>query len=108
MQAGAKALAHCREGHGPYILEMNTYRYRGHSMSDPAKYRTREEVNKMRDEKDPIEHVRKELLAMGVDEEALKEIDKEVKAQVNESAQFAQESPEPDVSELWTDIYAEA
>jgi pyruvate dehydrogenase E1 component alpha subunit len=108
LQAGAKALAHCREGHGPYILEMNTYRYRGHSMSDPAKYRTREEVNKMRDEKDPIEHVRKELLAMGVDEEALKDIDKQVKAQVNEAAQFAQESPEPDVSELWTDIYADA
>jgi pyruvate dehydrogenase E1 component alpha subunit len=108
MQAGAKALAHCREGHGPYILEMNTYRYRGHSMSDPAKYRTREEVNKMRDEKDPIDHVRRDLLAMGVDEEALKDIDKEVKAQVNDAAQFAQESPEPDVSELWTDIYAEA
>jgi pyruvate dehydrogenase E1 component alpha subunit len=108
MQAGAKALAHCREGHGPYILEMNTYRYRGHSMSDPAKYRTREEVNKMRDEKDPIDHVRRDLLALGVDEEALKDIDKEVKAQVNDAAQFAQESPEPDVSELWTDIYAEA
>jgi len=106
--AGAKALAHCRKGDGPYILEMNTYRYRGHSMSDPAKYRTREEVNKMRDEKDPIDHVRKLLLDLGVEEEALKEVDKSVKAQVNDAAIFAQESPEPDVAELWTDIYAEA
>ncbi len=106
--AGAKALAHCRKGDGPYILEMNTHRYRGHSMSDPAKYRTREEVNKMRDEKDPIDHVRKLLLDLGVEEEALKEVDKSVKAQVNDAAIFAQESPEPDVAELWTDIYAEA
>ena len=106
--AGAKALAHCREGKGPYILEMNTYRYRGHSMSDPAKYRTREEVTKMREEKDPIEHVRKMLVEMGVDEEALKDIDKEVRAAVNKSAEFAQESPEPDEAELWTDVYAEA
>lgn len=107
-QAGVKALSHCRNGDGPYILEMNTYRYRGHSMSDPAKYRTREEVNKMRDEKDPIDHVRKQLLDMGVADDDLKEIDKAVKAQVNEAAIFAQESPEPDVSELWTDIYASA
>ena len=106
--AGARALAHCREGKGPYILEMNTYRYRGHSMSDPAKYRTRDEVNKIRDEKDPIEHVRKLLIEMGVAEDDLKAIDKEVRAQVNEAAEFAQESPEPDVSELWTDVYAEA
>jgi pyruvate dehydrogenase E1 component alpha subunit len=106
--AGAKALAHCRKGDGPYILEMNTYRYRGHSMSDPAKYRTREEVNKMRDEKDPIEHVRKLLLELGAEEDALKDVDKSVKAQVNDAATFAQESPEPDVAELWTDIYAEA
>ena len=104
--AGAKALAHCREGHGPYILEMNTYRYRGHSMSDPAKYRTREEVTKMREEKDPIDHVRKLLLEAGVAEDAIKDIDKDVRAAVNESAEFAQESPEPDVAELWTDIYA--
>ena len=107
-QAGLKALAHCRGGDGPYILEMNTYRYRGHSMSDPAKYRTREEVTKMRDEKDPIEHVRKQLIALGVADEALKEVDKAVKAQVNDAAQFAQESPEPDASALWTDIYASA
>ncbi len=106
--AGARALKHCRDGNGPYILEMNTYRYRGHSMSDPAKYRTREEVAKMREEKDPIDHVRRILVGLGEDEEALKAIDKEVRAEVAASADFAQESPEPDVSELWTDVYAEA
>ena len=107
-EAGARALKHCRDGDGPYILEMNTYRYRGHSMSDPAKYRTREEVTKMREEKDPIDNARRLLVAMGVGEDAFKEIDREVKVQVNEAAAFAQESPEPDVAELWTDIYAEA
>jgi pyruvate dehydrogenase E1 component alpha subunit len=106
--AGDKALKHCRDGKGPYILEMNTYRYRGHSMSDPAKYRTREEVTKMREEKDPIEQARKLLIGMGVSEDDIKKIDKEVRDQVNEAATFAQESPEPDVAELWTDIYAEA
>jgi pyruvate dehydrogenase E1 component alpha subunit len=107
--AGAKAVAHCRKGDGPYILEVKTYRYRGHSMSDPAKYRTREEVQKMRDEKDCIEHVR-ELLLEGkhASEEDLKAIDKEIKDVVNKSADFAKESAEPDVSELWTDIYVEA
>ncbi|WP_045390312.1 pyruvate dehydrogenase (acetyl-transferring) E1 component subunit alpha [Falsirhodobacter sp. alg1] len=105
--AGEKAVAHCRAGKGPYILEVNTYRYRGHSMSDPAKYRTRDEVEKMRSEKDAIEHVR-ELLVQGghATDDDLKAIDKEIKAVVNESAEFAKESPEPDVSELWTDIYA--
>jgi pyruvate dehydrogenase E1 component alpha subunit len=106
--AGEKALAHCREGHGPYILEMNTYRYRGHSMSDPAKYRTREEVTKVREEKDPIDNVRKLLEAEGVEEDAFKEIDRAVKAQVNDAATFSQESPEPDPAELWTDVYADA
>jgi pyruvate dehydrogenase E1 component alpha subunit len=106
--AGEKALEHCRSGKGPYILEMNTYRYRGHSMSDPAKYRTREEVTKMREEKDPIEHVRQVSLAQGADEDAFKEIDREVKALINEAAAFAQESPEPDEAELWTDITAHA
>ena len=88
---------------------MKTYRYRGHSMSDPAKYRTREEVQKVRSEKDPIDHVR-DLLVGGnhASEDELKTVDKEIKAVVNESAQFAQDSPEPDLSELWTDIYAEA
>jgi len=107
--AGEKAVAHCRAGKGPYILEMKTYRYRGHSMSDPAKYRTREEVQKVRSEKDPIDHVR-DLLVGGnhASEDELKTVDKEIKAVVNESAQFAQDSPEPDLSELWTDIYAEA
>ena len=105
--AGEKAIAHCRAGKGPYILEMKTYRYRGHSMSDPAKYRTREEVQKMRDEKDPIEHVR-DLLIQGkhASEEDLKAVDKDIKKIVNEAADFARESPEPSVDELWTDIYA--
>jgi pyruvate dehydrogenase E1 component alpha subunit len=105
-EAGERAVRHCRDGHGPYILEMNTYRYRGHSMSDPAKYRTREEVTKMREEKDPIDRARAMLVAMGVGEDAFKEIDRTVKEQVNEAAAFAQESPEPDTAELWTDIYA--
>ena len=105
--AAEKAVAHCRAGKGPYILEMNTYRYRGHSMSDPAKYRTRDEVQKVREERDPIDHVR-DLLVGGkhATEDDLKAIDKEIKAIVNESAKFAQESPEPAESELWTDIYA--
>ena len=107
--ATAKAVEHCRSGKGPYILEMNTYRYRGHSMSDPAKYRTREEVQKMRDERDPIESVRQMLLTgKHATEDDLKDIDKEIKAIVNESAEFAKESPEPALDELWTDIYAEA
>ena len=105
--AGEKAVAHCRAGNGPYILEMMTYRYRGHSMSDPAKYRTREEVEKIKTEKDCIEHVR-DLLTQGglASDEELKAIDKEIKAIVNESAEFAKESPEPPNAELWTDIYA--
>ncbi|MDH3666783.1 MAG: pyruvate dehydrogenase (acetyl-transferring) E1 component subunit alpha [Paracoccaceae bacterium] len=107
--AGAKAMAHCRAGKGPYILEVKTYRYRGHSMSDPAKYRTREEVSKMREERDPIDGLRKQILDGGhADEDAIKEIDKEIRAVVNDAAAFAQESPEPDVSELYTDILAEA
>jgi len=104
--AGAKATAHCRAGKGPYILEMNTYRYRGHSMSDPAKYRTREEVQKVKEERDPIDHVREMLLSgKHADEDTLKAIDKEIKAVVSEAAQFATDSPEPDLSELWTDVY---
>ncbi len=106
-EAGEKAVAHCRSGEGPYILEIKTYRYRGHSMSDPAKYRTREEVQKMRDERDPIEQVR-DLLLTGkhASEDDLKAIDKEIKAVVNASAEFAKTSPEPALDELWTDIYA--
>ncbi|MEM9968328.1 MAG: pyruvate dehydrogenase (acetyl-transferring) E1 component subunit alpha [Pseudomonadota bacterium] len=106
-EAGEKAVAHCRAGHGPYILEVKTYRYRGHSMSDPAKYRTREEVQKMRDERDPIEAVRSMLIdGKHASDDDLKAIDKEIKAIVNKSADFAKESPEPAFSELWTDIYA--
>jgi len=106
--AGQVAVNHCRSGKGPYILEVKTYRYRGHSMSDPAKYRTREEVQKVREEKDAIEHVRELLLAgKHCDEDDLKMIDKEIKAIVNDSAEFAKESPEPVPEELWTDIYAE-
>ncbi|MFO1138780.1 MAG: pyruvate dehydrogenase (acetyl-transferring) E1 component subunit alpha [Paracoccus sp. (in: a-proteobacteria)] len=107
--AAEKAVAHCRAGKGPYILEVMTYRYRGHSMSDPAKYRTREEVQKMRDERDPIENVR-ELLLQGkhASEDDLKAIDKEIKEIVNDSAEFAKDSPEPPLEELWTDIYAKA
>jgi pyruvate dehydrogenase E1 component alpha subunit len=105
--AGEKAVAHCRAGKGPYILEMSTYRYRGHSMSDPAKYRTREEVQKIREERDPIDHVR-ELLTLGghAAEEELKSIDRDIKQVVNEAAEFAQTSPEPDPAELWSDVYA--
>src|SRR6476661_4403697 len=102
---GEKAVAWCRAGKGPYILEMQTYRYRGHSMSDPAKYRTREEVDKVRHDQDPIEQVRNRLLAAKVGEQDLKDIDAEVRDIVNASADFAQHDPEPDASELWTDVY---
>jgi pyruvate dehydrogenase E1 component alpha subunit len=105
--AGDRAVKWAREGNGPYILEMLTYRYRGHSMSDPAKYRTREEVDKVRTEHDPIEQVRLRLIEKGwASEDELKAIDKDVRAIVNESADFAQNDPEPDVAELWTDITA--
>jgi pyruvate dehydrogenase E1 component alpha subunit len=108
-EAGEKAAAHARGGKGPYILEMLTYRYRGHSMSDPAKYRTKEEVQKTRQERDPIERLRAVLLAQdGVDEARLKEIDRQVKDIVSEAADFAQTSPEPDPSELTADVYVEA
>jgi pyruvate dehydrogenase E1 component alpha subunit len=103
--AGDRAVAWCREGKGPFILEMQTYRYRGHSMSDPAKYRTREEVDKVRHDQDPIEQVRNRLLAAKVGEQELKAIDAEVRAIVNEAADFAQHDPEPDASELYTDVY---
>ena len=107
--AADKAVAHIRAGEGPVILEMKTYRYRGHSMSDPAKYRTKEEVNKMRSESDPIDNLKKLLLDQGItDEEALKVIDREVKDIVTDAAEFATTSPEPDPSELWTDVLVEA
>ncbi len=103
--AADKAVKWCREGNGPYILEMQTYRYRGHSMSDPAKYRTREEVDKVRHDSDPIEQVRNRLLAAKVSEQDLKKIDAEVREIVNASADFALNDPEPDASELYTDVY---
>ncbi len=103
--AGDKAVAWCRAGKGPYILEMQTYRYRGHSMSDPAKYRTREEVDKVRHDQDPIEQVRNRLLAAKMSEQELKAIDGEVREIVNAAADFAQHDPEPDASELYTDVY---
>ena len=103
--AGEKALAWCREGKGPYILEMMTYRYRGHSMSDPAKYRSKDEVQKMRTEHDPIEQVRKRLLEIGAaSEDDLKAVDREIRDIVADAAEFAQNDPEPDVAELYTDI----
>ncbi|MDA1133275.1 MAG: thiamine pyrophosphate-dependent enzyme, partial [Proteobacteria bacterium] len=105
--AGQKAVAHCRAGNGPIILEMMTYRYRGHSMSDPAKYRTREEVDKVRAERDPIDHLRERLLADGVGEADLKAVDREVKQIVADAADFAQASPEPDPAELYTDVLVE-
>ncbi len=108
-EAAAKALTHARAGKGPYILEMQTYRYRGHSMSDPAKYRTKEEVSRVRKEKDPIDHLRDVLLERKlIDEAGLKDIDREVKAVVSAAAEFAQDSPEPDPAELYTDILVEA
>jgi pyruvate dehydrogenase E1 component alpha subunit len=103
-RAAEQAVAHCRAGHGPFLLEMQTYRYRGHSMSDPAKYRTREEVQKMRSERDCIEHARHQLEAMGVDEATFKTIEDEIKRIVADAAEFAQSSPEPDPGELWTDV----
>ncbi|HCV73456.1 MAG TPA: pyruvate dehydrogenase (acetyl-transferring) E1 component subunit alpha [Agrobacterium sp.] len=103
--AADQALEHCRSGKGPIILEMLTYRYRGHSMSDPAKYRSKDEVQKMRSEHDPIEQVKARLLEQGwASEDELKAIDKDVRDIVADSADFAQNDPEPDVSELYTDI----
>jgi pyruvate dehydrogenase E1 component alpha subunit len=108
-KAAEKAAKHARSGKGPYILEMKTYRYRGHSMSDPAKYRTRDEVDEMRTHHDPIDMVKAKIIDKGWStEEDLKTIDKEVKAIVNASAEFAKESPEPDPSELYTDVLVEA
>ncbi|RAK68922.1 pyruvate dehydrogenase (acetyl-transferring) E1 component subunit alpha [Phenylobacterium kunshanense] len=106
--AAEKARAHAASGQGPYILEMKTYRYRGHSMSDPAKYRTREEVDEVRKTRDPIDHVEELLEKNGwADEATLKAIDAEVKKIVADAAEFARTSPEPEPSELYTDVYTE-
>jgi pyruvate dehydrogenase E1 component alpha subunit len=108
-EAADRAMEHCRSGAGPYILEMLTYRYRGHSMSDPAKYRAKEEVQKMREERDPIEQVKARILKNGIaSEDDLKKIDADIRAIVTEAADFAQSDPEPDPSELYTDIYKSA
>jgi len=107
-EAGARATEHARSGAGPYILEMKTYRYRGHSMSDPAKYRTKEEVDEVKTTRDPIDHIKERLAKAGVTEDDLKGVDAEVKRIVAEAAEFARTSPEPDPSELYTDVYLEA
>ncbi|WP_454716210.1 pyruvate dehydrogenase (acetyl-transferring) E1 component subunit alpha [Caulobacter segnis] len=107
-EAGTRATEHARSGQGPYILEMKTYRYRGHSMSDPAKYRTKEEVDEVKTTRDPIDHIKERLAKAGVTEDDLKGVDAEVKRIVAEAAEFARTSPEPDPSELYTDVYLEA
>jgi pyruvate dehydrogenase E1 component alpha subunit len=107
-EAGLAAAEHARSGKGPYILEMKTYRYRGHSMSDPGKYRTREEIDEVRKTRDPIEHLQERLEREGLaDEEVLRGVDAEVKAIVADAAEFARTAPEPDPSELYTDVYQE-
>jgi pyruvate dehydrogenase E1 component alpha subunit len=108
-EAAAKALAYVRSGKGPMILEMMTYRYRGHSMSDPAKYRTRDEVDEMRKDHDPIDHLGARIVEAGMaTQDELKEIDRDIRARVAEAADFATSAPEPDASELWTDILVDA
>ncbi|NBX73912.1 MAG: pyruvate dehydrogenase (acetyl-transferring) E1 component subunit alpha [Alphaproteobacteria bacterium] len=104
-EAGQEALGHIRSGKGPMVLEMMTYRYRGHSMSDPAKYRTKEEVDKFRDGQDPIENFRSYAVTNGlIAEDEMKAIEKDVREKVTIAAEFAQQSPEPDAAELWTDV----
>ena len=103
-EAAIRAIDYCRSGKGPYILEMKTYRYRGHSMSDPAKYRTRDEVDKIRKTSDPIENIKSLLNKMGVEDKTLKDIDTDIKSVIAEAAKFAQDSPEPSPDELFTDI----
>jgi pyruvate dehydrogenase E1 component alpha subunit len=108
-EAGAKALDYVRSGHGPMILEMMTYRYRGHSMSDPAKYRTREEVDEMRKGHDPIDHLGAYIVeTKAATQDELKEIDREIRARITEAADFATSAPEPEAAELWTDILVDA
>ncbi|MFN3230177.1 MAG: pyruvate dehydrogenase (acetyl-transferring) E1 component subunit alpha [Asticcacaulis sp.] len=107
-EAGLRAAEHARSGNGPYILEFKTYRYRGHSMSDPAKYRSKDEVEDVKKNRDPIDHIKPMLEQAGITEDEIKAIDNEIKAIVLEAVEFAQTSPEPDPSELMTDIYLEA
>ena len=105
--AAEVAVAHVRAGKGPVLMELSTYRYRGHSMSDPAKYRTREEVQEVREKRDPIDAARAELIKRGVAEERLKEIEKQIRSAVNAAADFAENSPEPEMTELYTDVLVE-
>lgn len=105
--AAEVALAHVRSGAGPVLMELHTYRYRGHSMSDPAKYRSREEVQDMRENHDPIEAAKAELVKRGVSEERMKDIDKQIRSKVAEAADFAENSPEPELPELYTDVLVE-
>ncbi|MFI4975799.1 MAG: pyruvate dehydrogenase (acetyl-transferring) E1 component subunit alpha [Caulobacterales bacterium] len=108
-EAGLKAAEHVRSGKGPFILEMKTYRYRGHSMSDPGKYRTREEIDEVRKTRDPIDHLQERLETAGfADDTVLKAIDADVKRIVADAAEFARTAPEPDPSELYADVYTEA
>jgi pyruvate dehydrogenase E1 component alpha subunit len=102
--AAEAALKYVRAGNGPLLMELKTYRYRGHSMSDPAKYRSREEVQDVREKSDPIEGLKKDLLALGVSEDDLKDVDKDVRQIVSAAADFAETSPEPELSELYTDV----
>jgi len=106
--AAEVVFAHVRDGKGPVLMECNTYRYRGHSMSDPAKYRTREEVQDQRDHHDPIERLKKTLIEAGKTEDELKGIDKAIRAEVAQAADFAETSPEPEAGELYTDVLVEA
>jgi pyruvate dehydrogenase E1 component alpha subunit len=107
-RAANVAVDYVRAGNGPVLMELNTYRYRGHSMSDPAKYRSKEEVQEMKENHDPIEAAKSGLIARGVPEERLKEIDKRIRAAVADSADFAENSPEPEMAELFTDVLVEA
>jgi len=107
-QAAEIALKHVRAGKGPVLMELSTYRYRGHSMSDPAKYRTREEVQEVREKHDAIEMVKAELVKRGVEEARLKDVDKAIRAKVSDAADFAESSPEPDLDELYTDVLVES
>jgi pyruvate dehydrogenase E1 component alpha subunit len=103
--AGEKAIAWCRAGNGPTILEMKTYRYRGHSMSDPAKYRSRDEVAAVREKRDPIEHLGQKIVAQKLaSEDELKAVDRDTRLVVNAAAEFATASPEPDPAELYADV----
>ena len=107
--AAAEAAEYARSGKGPFILEMKTYRYRGHSMSDPGKYRTREEIDEVRKHRDPIDHVEELLRSNGMaDDASMKALDAEVRRIVADAAEFARTAPEPDPGELYTDVYVES